>query len=190
MAQHHVFIAVIGLAVVGGVTWYALDRPSIGPGVATTPAAQVAPHVATQAGWQIPATGGSAAAKVAIKDSPLLPMAAYEPAATSMADTRERGDARTPPIEHTPDREAPDAWTMQDPDRYAQYEAGQNAKIYGQYVSAADAELPKLRAAIEAARNQGMVPEQIAVGEEKLRQLTAAREMAASLLQAQHGKKP
>ena len=56
-------------------------------------------------------------------------------------------------------------------------------------MNAADAELPKLRAAIEAARSQGMPPEQIAVGEEKLRQLQAARDMAANLLQTQ-AKKP
>ena len=191
MSRHRVFIAVIGLSAAGGMCWYALGRPSMAPAVAatSTPVAQVAPHIA-QAGWQIPATGGGSTPKAAIKDSPLLPMSAYEPAAVSMADTREHGDARTPPIERAQERDAPDAWTMADPDRYAQYEAGQNAKLYGQYVNAADAELPKLRAAIEAARNQGMAPEQIAVGEEKLRQLTAARETAASLLDAQRSKKP
>ena len=121
MAPRRLIMVAVGL-VLAGYAAYRLsgtDTAAAGTQATSAPATQLAAQAKT--GWQIPAAGGVAAPKAAIKDSPLLPMSAYEPAATSMANTREHGDARTPPIERTPEREAPDTWTMADPDRYAQY---------------------------------------------------------------------
>lgn len=98
-----------------------------------------------------------------------------------MADTRERGDPRTPPIERAPQEPGPDAWTLQSSDRYAQYEAKRNERLYSAYQQAADAELPRMRAAIAEGKARGLPAEQIAQGEEKLKRLQQARNEAARL---------
>lgn len=102
-----------------------------------------------------------------------------------MAETREQGESRTPPIERAPAAELPDAWALASPDHYAQFEARQSARLYADYQQAADSELPKLRAALEAGRASGVSAEQLAMGEEKLRRLQAARDQAAALLAQQ-----
>ncbi|MBC7750719.1 MAG: hypothetical protein H7Z73_03230 [Candidatus Saccharibacteria bacterium] len=121
------------------------------------------------------------------KDSPLLPMldpATFPPvdAATTMAETREHGDPRTPPIEVTPAREKPTPAELDDPKQYAQYEARQNAKLYKAYVASADKEVPALQADIERAKKEGFSQEQIKVVEEKVRRIQEMRDQ----LKAQH----
>lgn len=121
------------------------------------------------------------------KDSPLLPMldpATFPPvdAAATMAETREHGDPRTPPIEMTPAREKPTPAELADPKQYAQYEARQNAKLYKAYVASADKEVPALQADIERAKKEGFSPEQIKVVEEKVRRIQEMRDQ----LKAQH----
>lgn len=114
-------------------------------------------------------------------DSPLLPMldpATFPPvdAATSMAETREHGDSRTPPLDTSAVREKPTPAELNDPKQYAQYEARQNAKLYKAYVASADKEVPALQADIERAKKEGFSPEQIKVVEEKVRRIQEMRD--------------
>lgn len=121
------------------------------------------------------------------KDSPLLPMldpATFPPvdAATTMAETREHGDPRTPPLDAPAVREKPTPAELDDPKQYAQYEARQNAKLYKAYVASADKEVPALQSDIERAKKEGFSPEQIKIVEEKVRRIQNMRDQ----LKAQH----
>ncbi|MDE2420808.1 MAG: hypothetical protein KGO49_06445 [Gammaproteobacteria bacterium] len=121
------------------------------------------------------------------QDSPILPMpdpATFPPvdAAKSMAETREHGDPRTPPLDRTPDREMPTAAELHDPKGYAQYEANQNAKVYKAFVASADKEIPALQSDIDRAKQEGISQEQIKVVEEKVRRIQETRDQ----LKAQH----
>lgn len=161
------------LSAAGGL-WLSLDdAPS------TTPAP--APQAASQAqimAWPhaINATPPLAqAATPADQGSPLLPVDASAPAHWSMADARENGDARMPPVQRSDPGEAPTAWELENPDKYRDYEARQQMRLYGEYVQAASQAAPALRNDIERGRAEGIGPEQIAKAEEKLRRIEAAR---------------
>ncbi|MDQ8036216.1 MAG: hypothetical protein REI12_02265 [Pedobacter sp.] len=106
---------------------------------------------------------------------PELP-ATTTPAAESMGNAREYGDARQPALQRDAPREAPTAAELADPAAYQRYEARQNQRLHRAYVKAADAEIPRLQQDIAQARAQGMTPEQIAEGEEKLRRIQAMRD--------------
>lgn len=97
-------------------------------------------------------------------------------AAESMGSAREYGDARQPALQRDAPREVPTAAELADPAAYQRYEARQNQRLQRAYVKAADAEIPRLQQDIEQARAQGMTPEQIAEGEEKLRRIQAMRD--------------
>jgi hypothetical protein len=182
-------LATTGLLVAAGWVWGPVagetgtaGNPAVGP-VASAPAApaKAAGH------WPFHLAAADAAPTPRpAQDSPLLPMSAYAPAAVSMAEAREQGDPRTPPIERAPAAALPDAWALASPDHYAQFEAQQSARLYAAYQQAAEVEIPKLQAAINAARASGLSAEQLAVGEEKLWRLQAARDQAAALLGQQH----
>ena len=105
----------------------------------------------------------------------LLPLEPAQPAAYTMAQAREHGDPRSPPIAHEAPSAAATAAELADPAAYQGYEARQNMKLYANYVQAADSEIPKLREDIGRGRDAGVAPEQIAKAEEKLRRLTAMR---------------
>jgi hypothetical protein len=120
-------------------------------------------------------------------DSAILPMpdpVMFPPvdAATSMAETREHGDPRTPPIDSAVAREKPTPTELDDPKGYARYEARQNAKLYKAYVASADKEIPVLQSDIERAKKEGFSPEQIKVVEEKVRRIQEMRDQ----LKVQH----
>lgn len=120
-------------------------------------------------------------------DSAILPMpdpVMFPPvdAAMSMAETREHGDSRTPPIDPTAVREKPTPAELDDSKGYARYEARQNAKLYKAYVASADKEIPALQSDIERAKKEGFSPEQIKVVEEKVRRIQEMRDQ----LKAQH----
>jgi hypothetical protein len=107
---------------------------------------------------------------------PLPPLEPPVPAAHSMADARESGDPRTPPIRRAPDMsETPALEELADPAAYQRYEARQNMRTFAAFVQAANAEIPKLRHDIARARVAGMPPEQISRAEEKLRRLESMR---------------
>lgn len=131
----------------------------------------------------LPPTGQVPVLPVATTDSPLLPMPeSTVDAATSMAAAMERGDPQAPPVVRDVPREKATAAELADPEAYQRYEARQNQRLYKQFVTAADSEIPRLQADIERARKAGLPAAQIAEGEEKLRRIQAMRDQ----LQADH----
>ncbi|MDP2228634.1 MAG: hypothetical protein Q8J78_14280 [Moraxellaceae bacterium] len=94
----------------------------------------------------------------------------------SLRLARLQGDARAPAVVRSPEPEPPTPEELADPQAYQRYEARQNARLYRDYVKAADAEVPKLRQQISEAQAKGLSPEQLREGEEKLRRIEAMRQ--------------
>jgi hypothetical protein len=131
----------------------------------------------------LPPSGAVPVRPPATTDSPLLPIPeSTVDAATSMAAAMEHGDPQAPPVARDVPREKATAAEIADPEAYQRYEARQNQRLYKQFVTAADSEIPRLQADIERARKAGLPPAQIAEGEEKLRRIQAMRDQ----LQADH----
>lgn len=131
----------------------------------------------------VPSTGVvSSAASLPREDVPLPPMAEGAPvdAVESLQRAREAGDARAPAVVRSPDREAPTAAELADPDAYQRYESRQNERLYRSYVKSAESEIPKLQDQIARGRQGGLTPEQVAEGEEKLRRIEAMRNQLMS----------
>jgi hypothetical protein len=104
-------------------------------------------------------------------------------AVQSMAETREHGDPRTPPLDTVEEvREKPTSAELDDPKGYTRYEARQNAKVYKAYVASADKEIPALQSDIERAKKEGFSPEQIKIVEEKVKRIQEMRDQ----LKVQH----
>lgn len=106
---------------------------------------------------------------------PLTPLAPPLAAVTSLADARERGDERAPPIVRSSDGEQATPAELADPQAYGRYEARQHLRLLSAYVREADQAVPKLRADIERGRAAGIPPQQIAQAEEKARRIAALR---------------
>ncbi len=184
--KHLLWVALAGLAllVIGLLLWLkpkaALPVAAVAP-----PAVQPVPvsaPLATVSQPLMPYNFG-----VAQSDSALLPMpdpTLFPPvdAAQAMAETREHGDPRMPPLDSGDSREMPSAAELADPKAYAQYEARQNGKVYKAYVDSADKEIPALQSDIMRAKKEGIPPEQIKVVEEKVRRIQEMRDQ----LKAKH----
>ncbi|MFN3587379.1 MAG: hypothetical protein ACK4UT_07735 [Moraxellaceae bacterium] len=175
MKRYLIVLLVAGLvlAVVLAGRWLrgepGVAAPAVAPGV-PTPAA---PAPAPRAVEALPSRD----------DVPLLPEPAEAPAVdavTALREARLHGDPRAPAIERSPAPEPATPEELADPEAYQRYEARQNMKLYRDYVKAADAELPKLRAQIQAARERGLSAEELQVGEEKLRRIEAMRNQLLS----------
>ena len=93
-----------------------------------------------------------------------------------MAEAREHGDDRAPPIERpAPESQASAAttWELSDPVRYREYELRGQRRLREEYLMAAEQELPKWKALLRQARATGAPPAAIAEAEEKIRRLEA-----------------
>ncbi len=97
-------------------------------------------------------------------------------AAQSMSAAREQGDARQPALQRDAPREMPTAQELADPEAYQRYESRQSQRLHKAFVQAADTEIPRLQKDIDRARTQGLSPEQLAEGEEKLRRIQTMRD--------------
>lgn len=106
---------------------------------------------------------------------PLTPVDSSGSAWLSMADAREHGDARTPPLQRDEARTPPTAAELADPQAYQQYQQGQQLRVLGAFAGAAAAELPRLQADLERGRAAGLPTEQIAKVEEKIRRIEQQR---------------
>lgn len=106
-----------------------------------------------------------------------------DPAAVeALRQARLEGDPRAPPIarpEPGREREMPTEEELADPDLYLEYEMRQQQKVYASFVEASTKKIADLKAIIERGRQEGVPPEQLAEGEEKLRRL---EEMRAKLI--------
>lgn len=98
------------------------------------------------------------------------------PAAVSMANARENGDSRMPPVVRSEPLEAPTSSELADPDSYQRYEQRQEIRLQKAYVKAADEEVPRLQQDIERGRAMGVAPEELAQAEEKLRRIRDMRD--------------
>lgn len=176
-----IVLGLLGVLVIGLIVWLKpkVSSPEVLPPIK---AAQQLPTPQVAVDQPAPINLG-----VGQTDSPLLPMldpATFPPvdAAQSMAETREHGDPRMPPLDRTPDREMPTSAELNDSKEYAQYEVRQNDKVYKAYVASADKEIPALQSDIERAKKEGISPEQIKVVEEKVRRIQEMRDQ----LKAKH----
>ena len=98
------------------------------------------------------------------------------PAWKTMADAREHGDDRAPPIERPlPESQgdAPSAWDLSDPSRYREYELRGQRRLRAEYLMAAETELPKWKDLLAQARATGAPRAAIAEAEDKIRHLEA-----------------
>lgn len=101
---------------------------------------------------------------------------ALDPAAiASMQAAREQGDPRSPSLSESIDRSLPTAAELSDYDAYANYEQRQSKEVYRAYVLSAEHKATYLRDMIAMAKKDGLPPEQIQEGEEKLRRIEAMR---------------
>ncbi|NNM52711.1 MAG: hypothetical protein HKM02_10905 [Pseudomonadales bacterium] len=95
----------------------------------------------------------------------------------SMRWAHEHGDARTPPLRRVPETtEPPTAAELADPKAYASYEQRQNLKTYASFVNASSTEIPKIQGEIQQGLDQGIPPDRLAVGEEKLKRIQQMRD--------------
>lgn len=170
-------LVVLAIAVIAGGRWLWREE---GAGLVVADA--TAPAQNTNA-IRLPPGEVPASSPPAI-DTPLpaLPEAGVD-AAASMAQALEHGDPQAPAVvrDTGPHEQATPA-ELADPAAYRRYQSRQNQRLYKQFVQAADAEIPKLQADIERARQAGLTPAQLAEGEEKLRRIQAMRDQ----LQADH----
>ncbi|MBB3121487.1 hypothetical protein [Pseudoduganella violacea] len=111
-----------------------------------------------------------------LKRVPLAPVDSSGSAWLSMAQAREHGDARTPPIVRDTETQAtPDANQLADHNAYQKFEGSQHARLLASYVAAAETELPRLRADVERARAAGIPEQEIAKVVEKIRLIEQTR---------------
>ncbi|SHH63245.1 hypothetical protein [Massilia sp. CF038] len=102
------------------------------------------------------------------------------PAWESLADARQHGDARMPPLAAPAPRDAgPSPAQLADPAAYQRYEQDQNARVMANYAAAVDAEVPRLRADVERARAMGIPAAEIAKVEAKIFRLEKLKKSIA-----------
>ncbi|MDL5030315.1 hypothetical protein QRD43_00240 [Pelomonas sp. APW6] len=107
-----------------------------------------------------------------------------EPAHWHLADTRVMGDERAPPLVRAPQAPIVPRWQLDDPTAYLAREAQEHRAVQQAFVEAADRELPALRRLLDQAREQGLSPDGIAKGEEKLRRIAEQRDAMRAALAA------
>ncbi|SFM69882.1 hypothetical protein [Rugamonas rubra] len=174
------FYGLAGLLLLGAAAWWSWPQQAVLAPLASSGAARdgAAPAAGAAAGS---AAAGQWFAAIAddereLKRVPLPPLEGNRSAWLSMAEAREHGDSRTPPLQRD---EAPaqraSAAQLADPQAYRQYEQGQKQRMLGAYVAAADSELPALRADVERARAAGLPAADIAKVEEKIRRIEEQR---------------
>lgn len=130
------------------------------------------PVAAAPSAAAVPGAGASATAPL-------------EPAHWHLADTRVTGDDRAPPLVRALQAAPTPRWQLDDPSAYLTREAQEHRAVQQAFVEAADRELPALRRLLEQAREQGLSPEGIAKGEEKLRRIAEQRDAMRAALAAE-----
>ncbi|MGM0564839.1 MAG: hypothetical protein ACQES2_10950 [Pseudomonadota bacterium] len=86
------------------------------------------------------------------------------------------GDARTPPIERSEERELPTPEELADPELYAEYETRHRKALLAGFVKASQPKIEQLEKLLEQGRQHGMTREDLQEGEEKLKKLKEMRE--------------
>ena len=175
-------VAVIAAAIAG--QWYfAITRdapPEAGEAATPSPAPAPPAPAATSAPAKAPMTAVSEGD--GLRRVPIPPVDARAPAWISMAQARQSGDDRSPPIQSSAAAEHPDASLLADHNAYAAYQQAQKQRLAAAYVQAAAPELSNLQADLERGREAGIPPEQLARVAEKIRRIEQQRQAAAATL--------
>ncbi len=171
-----VLLAAAALAGLGGML-----RPDAAPMPSRPDAAPMvaAPSSPTPVAESLPAATAAVASSAAAVASPVAAAETPTPAHWSMADARESGDERTPPLQRAPTLPIPNAWELSDHAAYTRREADLRARARADYVRAADTHLPELAEGIARGRAAGVPPEAIAKMQAKLQRLQALRDELA-----------
>lgn len=108
-----------------------------------------------------------------VKRVPLPPIDTSTPAWLALAQSREQGDPRTPPVQHDDPAQQTQATPEQlaDPKAYHEYERSQHQRLVANFSQAVETELPRLRSDIDRARAAGIPDEELAKMEEKIHRL-------------------
>ena len=178
-----VVIVVVIAAVIAGQWYFAISReapPDPGTG-AVAPETSATPAPAPQP-VASPAPAAAASDGDGLRRVPIPPVDTRAPAWISMAQSRESGDDRAPPLERSAPAEHPDAALLADHDAYAAYQLAQNQRLAAAYVQAAKPELANLHADMERGREAGIPPEQLAHVAEKIRRIELQRKAADAML--------
>ncbi|WP_431476583.1 hypothetical protein [Massilia eburnea] len=109
---------------------------------------------------------------------PIPPVDTSTPAWLPLAQARETGDARSPPILHDAPAEHPDASVLADPQAYAAHQQAQKQRLFAAYARAAAPELARLQTDLEQGREAGIAPEELAKVAEKIRRIEQQRQAA------------
>ncbi len=187
MTRHAIVkAAALALAIVsGGVAWWTWGFPH-----ADTADAHVADAASSSMGSPPVPSGIPPAVSAKASIVPPLPdgrgdasaapaSAAMDPAAIQ-AEARLHRDPRTPPIDPPqPGPEPATPWELADPALYQAREQRQNEQVRTQFLQAAEARLPALRAAVAEMRRQGASAESLAMAEEKIRRLEGVHDQLA-----------
>jgi len=98
------------------------------------------------------------------------------PGWASLAEGREHGDSRAPPL-HRPDvsRSGPTAAQLADPAAYRAYERSEHARTLAAFAAAAETKAAQLRADLVQARAVGIAPADILKVERKIQRLDEIR---------------
>lgn len=183
------WVAVVAVGVVAGGTAWQLKNTVAEPALTDTPTQQAEPAVpaelATEAQTALPmieiigerhVPAPQAMLEAQNQDPARVPVPS-EAVVTALRDSMENGDPRTPPLARSEDlREMPSANELADPDLYQQYEQRQNQKVYASFASAATQKISDLERMIARAEAEGLPPEQIQEGREKLEGLRNQRD--------------
>jgi len=187
-------VAGMGLVIAAGAAWWQGNEPVLEQ--ATSPESVAFPEQPGLPGMtemesapepmieiigdrHVPVPGD---ARVAQSNDPSLVPVPSEEAVSALRNSMENGDPRTPPLARSEDlRDMPSAAELADPDLYQQYEQRQNQKVYASFASAATQKISELEKMIARAEAEGLPPEQIQEGREKLEGL---RNQRAEILQA------
>lgn len=171
------FTVIAGLACVASLAWHEWPAQG-GPVPLPSSAAATPPPVAPA-----PAADGGPQWMQALADQPppepervpLPPVDSSPPAWLSMADAREHGDPRTPPVVRDgPSTQAqPTAEQLADPQAYRRFEQGRHARLLASFADAAKDEVPRLRADMERGRAAGVPEGELAKMAEKIRRIEA-----------------
>lgn len=162
MKPQHVLAGLAATAI--AACWLAWPAPPSAP-VAAAPVPQGRPAPAQAAAVQ--------AGRAWLSDLPATP---ETPAWRSMAEARDHGDPRSPPLQQERElRAAPTPAQLADPAAYRQFEQSRHAQVLSAFAAAAQSELPRLKADVERARLAGIPAADIAKVERKIERLERVR---------------
>ena len=154
---------------------YAAYRAEAGIGAVPVPPTQptVLPRQGPAQAANAPSNGapGAPAEGHRLQRVPIPPVDTRAPAWMTLAQAREAGDARTPPIQRDEPVEAVDPAILEDHKAYAANEFAQKQRLAAAYVRAAEPELERLQSDLDRGRAAGIPQAELDKVAEKIRRI-------------------